>query len=59
MSIHQEIADAFETYVAESENFETKGVIDSAVSNRDFNQIDADRLSILSVSDWQDKKNSL
>ena len=33
--------------------------IDSAVSNRDFNQIDADRLSILSVSDWQSKKNSL
>ena len=33
--------------------------IDSAVSNRDFNQIDADRLSILSVSDWQIKKNSL
>ena len=33
--------------------------IDSAVSNRDFNQIDADRLSILSVSDWQNKKNSL
>ena len=33
--------------------------IDSAVSNRDFNQIDADRLSILSVSDWQGKKNSL
>ena len=33
--------------------------IDSAVSNRDFNQIDADRLAILSVSDWQGKKNSL
>ena len=33
--------------------------IDSAVSNRDFNQIDADRLAILSVSDWQSKKNSL
>ena len=33
--------------------------IDSAVSNRDFNQIGADRLSILSVSDWQSKKNSL
>ena len=33
--------------------------IDSAVSNRDFNQIDADMLSILSVSDWQSKKNSL
>ena len=33
--------------------------IDSAVSNRDFNQIDADRLSILSVSDWQSKKSSL
>ena len=33
--------------------------IDSAVGNRDFNQIDADRLSILSVSDWQSKKNSL
>ena len=33
--------------------------IDSAMSNRDFNQIDADRLSILSVSDWQSKKNSL
>ena len=31
----------------------------SAVSNRDFNQIDAERLSILSVSDWQSKKNSL
>ncbi len=36
-----------------------KQAIDSAVSNRDFNQIDADRLSILSVSDWQSKKNSL
>ena len=33
--------------------------IDSAVSNRDFNQIDADMLSILSVSDWHSKKNSL
>ena len=34
MSIHQEIADAFETYVAESENFETKGVKASAARAR-------------------------
>ena len=33
--------------------------VDSAVNNRDFNQIDADKLSVLSVSDWQVKRSSL
>ena len=58
MSIHQEIADAFETYVAESENFETKGVKASAARARKA-LTELGKLSKSTRAEIQDKKNSL
>ena len=58
MSIHQEIADAFDTYVAESENFETKGVKASAARARKA-LTELGKLSKSRRAEIQDKKNSL
>ena len=58
MSIHQEIADAFETYVAESENFETKGVKASAARARKALG-DLGKLSKERRKEIQEKKNNM
>ena len=58
MSIHQEIADAFDTYVAESENFETKGVMASAARARKA-LTEIGKLSKARRAEIQDKKNNL
>ena len=58
MSIHQEIADAFETYVAESENFETKGVKASAARARKALTY-IGKLAKSRRAEIQDKKNGL
>ena len=58
MSIHQEIADAFDTYVAESENFETKGVKASAARARKA-LTEICKLAKARRAEIQDKKNNL
>ena len=58
MSIHQEIADAFDTYVAESENFETKGVKASAARARKA-LTEIGNLAKTRRAEIQDKKNNL
>ena len=58
MSIHSDIEDAFETYVAESENFETKGVKASAARARKA-LTEIGKLSKAGRAEIQDKKNSL
>ena len=58
MSIHSDIEDAFETYVAESENFETKGVKASAARARKA-LTEIGKLSKARRAEIQDKKNSL
>ena len=58
MSIHQEIADAFDTYVAESENFETKGVKASAARARKA-LTEIGKLAKTRRAEIQDQKNNL
>ena len=58
MSIHSDIEDAFETYVAESENFQTKGVKASAARARKA-LTEIGKLSKARRAEIQDKKNSL
>ena len=58
MSIHSDIEDAFETYVAESENFETKGVKASAARARKA-LTEIGKLSKARRAEIQDKKNNL
>ncbi|MCH2309628.1 MAG: hypothetical protein MK345_01000 [SAR202 cluster bacterium] len=58
MSIHQEIIDAFETYIAESGSFETKGVKASAARARKA-LTEIGKLSKARRAEIQDKKNSL
>ena len=58
MSIHSDIEDAFETYVAESENFETKGVKASPARARKA-LTEIGKLSKARRAEIQDKKNNL
>jgi len=58
MSIHSDIEDAFETYVAESENFETKGVKASAARARKA-LTEIGKLAKARRAEIQDKKNNL
>ena len=58
MGIHSDIEDAFETYVAESENFETKGVKASAARARKA-LTEIGKLSKARRAEIQDKKNNL
>ena len=58
MSIHSDIEDAFETYVAESENFETKGVKASAARARKA-LTEIGKLAKSRRAEIQDKKNNL
>ena len=58
MSIHQDILDAFETYVAESGNFEAKGVKASVARARKA-LAEIGKLSKSRRAEIQEKKNSL
>ena len=55
---HDTIVDAFATYVAESENFETKGVKASAARARKA-LMDITKAAKTRRGEIQDKKNSL
>ena len=58
MSIHSDIEDAFETYVAESENFETKGVKASAARARKA-LTEIGKLAKARRAEIQDQKNNM
>ena len=55
---HEQIVEAFESYVAESENFETKGVKASATRARKALG-DLGKLAKTRRAEIQDKKNNM